>query len=223
MTFTKVMLDAGHGGRDSGAVGISGLREKDVVLPVVLLMRDRLQSGGITVSTTRDSDVYLSLAERREMTNESGAEIFASIHCNAGGGFGYEVFTTVGDTQADPFATHLFGEYGREFPERRGRADRSDVDTADPDKERNFAVLLCKPPATLFELGFIDTAEGERFLGDEGNQEKMARALVRGIFNFGEISIAREDIKLHTDLNLTTVALATIEQIATTALIRLSL
>jgi N-acetylmuramoyl-L-alanine amidase len=79
----KVVIDAGHGGRDSGAVGLRGLREKDVALSVALRLKRLLESRGVSVSMTRSGDRFLSLMERSRVANRSGADLFLSIHCNA--------------------------------------------------------------------------------------------------------------------------------------------
>ena len=85
----KVWIDAGHGGKDSGATG-NGLQEKDVVLAVSLAVKKRLEAdyGDVQVLLSRSSDVFLELAERTHKANRAGADILVSIHCNAGGGAG---------------------------------------------------------------------------------------------------------------------------------------
>jgi N-acetylmuramoyl-L-alanine amidase len=80
----RVMLDPGHGGKDPGAIGPSGLREKDVVLAVGRMVRDRLRRDeGFEVRMTRDSDVFIPLEERTATANEARADIFVSLHINA--------------------------------------------------------------------------------------------------------------------------------------------
>jgi N-acetylmuramoyl-L-alanine amidase len=80
-----VVLDAGHGGHDPGAVGFKGLYEKDVVLDIVRKMRDIMTSEYplYEVILTRDSDVFIPLDERAAVANKKGAELFVSVHANA--------------------------------------------------------------------------------------------------------------------------------------------
>lgn len=79
-----VMLDPGHGGKDPGAVGPSGLREKDVVLAIGLMVRDKLaRHPEFEVQMTRDSDVFIPLEERTAIANKARADIFVSLHINA--------------------------------------------------------------------------------------------------------------------------------------------
>ncbi|MCI4626707.1 MAG: N-acetylmuramoyl-L-alanine amidase [Candidatus Magnetoovum sp. WYHC-5] len=80
----KIVLDPGHGGHDTGAIGPSGMMEKNVVLDVALKLKALLQKQyGYEVTMTRDKDVYLSLNERTAIANKSNADLFVSIHVNA--------------------------------------------------------------------------------------------------------------------------------------------
>jgi N-acetylmuramoyl-L-alanine amidase len=81
--FDVVVLDAGHGGRDEGAIGPSGLKEKELVLDVVQRLARRLRSQGLTVVLTRKDDRFLSLEERTAVANDARADLFLSIHANA--------------------------------------------------------------------------------------------------------------------------------------------
>ncbi len=79
-----VALDPGHGGEDPGAVGPTGLREKDVVLSVALALRDRLNAvPGMRVMLTRDGDFFVPLAERVRKARRVQADLFVSIHADA--------------------------------------------------------------------------------------------------------------------------------------------
>ncbi len=79
----KIVIDAGHGGRDPGAIGKSGLREKDVNLDIAKRVAGRLRSEGIHIVMTRSTDIFVPLDDRVEKANSSGAELFVSIHANA--------------------------------------------------------------------------------------------------------------------------------------------
>ncbi len=79
-----VMIDPGHGGKDPGAVGPTGLQEKDVVLTIGRMVRERLSRyRQYDVGMTRDSDVFIPLEERTAMANQSNADIFVSLHINS--------------------------------------------------------------------------------------------------------------------------------------------
>ncbi len=77
-----VVVDAGHGGQDPGAVA-NGLKEKDINLLAAQSLTAKLQAAGVDVRQTRTTDKYLKLAERTLYANESEADLFVSLHCNA--------------------------------------------------------------------------------------------------------------------------------------------
>ncbi len=80
----RVMIDPGHGGKDPGAIGPTGLKEKDVVLAIGRKIREKLsRSGEFDVRMTRDEDVFIPLEERTAMANKGRADIFVSLHINA--------------------------------------------------------------------------------------------------------------------------------------------
>jgi N-acetylmuramoyl-L-alanine amidase len=79
----RIVIDPGHGGRDPGAIGPSGLTEKDVVLKIAKGLRNKLKNEGYEVFLTRERDVYLPLEERTAIANTKQADLFVSIHANA--------------------------------------------------------------------------------------------------------------------------------------------
>ena len=78
-----VVLDAGHGGKDPGAIGKYGTKEKDVVLDITKRAGKLLEKSGIKVFYTRDEDVFVPLMDRTKMANEKNGKLFVSIHANA--------------------------------------------------------------------------------------------------------------------------------------------
>jgi N-acetylmuramoyl-L-alanine amidase len=79
-----IVIDPGHGGRDPGAIGSQGTREKDIVLDIALRLRDQLtESGQYMVLLTRDTDTFMSLADRVRFSNLNKADLFISLHINA--------------------------------------------------------------------------------------------------------------------------------------------
>lgn len=91
-----VVVDPGHGGRDPGALGIGGLREKDVNLGIARSLATQLRARGFDVVLTREDDRALSLEERSAIAESAGGDVFVSIHANASrraGARGIEVYT----------------------------------------------------------------------------------------------------------------------------------
>lgn len=79
----QVILDAGHGGKDPGAIGRTGIYEKKVVLDITKKLKRELEKRGVKVTMTRSSDEYISLAKRTEIASRTKADLFVSIHANA--------------------------------------------------------------------------------------------------------------------------------------------
>lgn len=79
-----IVIDAGHGGHDAGAIGAGGVREKDIVLPVALRVGQYLEEFlGVNVVYTRESDHFVTLKNRGRIANQAGGKLFVSIHANA--------------------------------------------------------------------------------------------------------------------------------------------
>jgi len=78
-----VVIDPGHGGKDPGAIGPTGVMEKDVVLAIGLELRTMLEKAGFKVLMTRDKDVFIPLIDRTRFANEKRADIFVSVHADA--------------------------------------------------------------------------------------------------------------------------------------------
>ena len=90
-----IVLDPGHGGRDPGAIGRNGIREKQLTLDIALRLREILERDGFRVIMTRSDDTFISLQRRAEIANEANADLFVSIHANASkrkGISGFEVY-----------------------------------------------------------------------------------------------------------------------------------
>jgi len=103
--IARVVLDPGHGGKDTGAVGPAGVREKDVTLDIAHRVAPVLAGQGVQVVLTRDDDRFVSLEERTARANGFGADLFISIHCNASEAKGRRgIETYVLDTTRDEIA-----------------------------------------------------------------------------------------------------------------------
>ncbi|MFA5040355.1 MAG: N-acetylmuramoyl-L-alanine amidase [Bdellovibrionales bacterium] len=105
-----LMLDPGHGGRDPGAIGRMGTREKNITMDIALRMADALSGRpGLTVKLTRDEDVFLPLETRVRMGREARADLFLSIHADSApnrAARGLSVYT-LSSKASDSFSKHL--------------------------------------------------------------------------------------------------------------------
>lgn len=79
----KIVLDAGHGGKDCGAMSANLVCEKDIVLEVVKFLHKELKKRGYSVLLTRDKDIYIDLVARTELANKKNADLFISVHANS--------------------------------------------------------------------------------------------------------------------------------------------
>ena len=187
----RIVIDPGHAGRnvDPGAVNQStGLQEADVALFVSKLVETQLLEAGHEVKLTRtdwEQAETDDLNVRTSLSNDWGADLFVSIHCNSAvspNAAGYEVWTSPGDTEGDALATCIYAQIAIEFPDRTGRADYSD---GDPDKESRFYVLVhTNAPACLVEMAFISNDEEAALLSDVAWQTRYARAIARGVTDY---------------------------------------
>ena len=187
----KVVIDPGHAGRnvDPGAVNsATGLQEADIALIVSRRVESLLLAAGYEVKLTRtdwEQSETDDVSVRTSLSNDWGAELFISIHCNSAvspNAVGYEVWTSPGDTAGDALATCIYEQIAAEFPDRAGRPDYSD---GDPDKESRFYVLVhTDAPACLVEMAFISNDEEEALLSDVAWLERYARAIARGVTDY---------------------------------------
>jgi N-acetylmuramoyl-L-alanine amidase len=83
LKFNKIVIDAGHGGEDPGAIGHSGLQEKTVNLDIAKRLKNLLESKGIIVTMTRDRDDFITLPGRTEIATRAKPDLFVSIHANS--------------------------------------------------------------------------------------------------------------------------------------------
>ncbi|MER1249745.1 N-acetylmuramoyl-L-alanine amidase [Bacillus sp. C10(2022)] len=178
----KVWLDAGHGGSDPGASGY-GLQEKDVVLKIVKYAKSYLEANykNVQVKLTRSTDVYYGLSKRASMANQWGADLFVSVHANAGNGkgTGFETFRynrTGGNTLK--FQECLHKEILSTMKAFGQISDRGL-------KQANYAVLReTRMPAVLTENLFIDRKEDADRLKDSGFLKAVGEAHARGIAKY---------------------------------------
>ncbi|MCX7795526.1 MAG: N-acetylmuramoyl-L-alanine amidase [bacterium] len=181
-----IILDPGHGGNDPGAIGPSGLKEKDVTLDVVLYMKGLLESAGYRVILTRDGDYNVSqspqnskdeLNARVVIVNNHNSAVLVSVHCNSAYSpipGGIEVFYYRDDDKA--FAETVCNS----LVEITGRYNRGT-------KRAEFFLLKnTNIPAILVEALFISNPIEEKLLMDPLYRRKIAGGIVTGILRYLE-------------------------------------
>ena len=181
------MLIAGNAGHcpglDSGAVGPNGLQEADVARSVTKKMLQFLAEAGLDILFIQENELETICS----ISNSANADFFISIHCNSAESqeaTGMEIFTTVGQTEADLFATYVMNQLATSEP-LKDLPVRADWVDGDVDKEANFYVVRnTNCPAVLVELAFISNPDEEKILGDEAQQTLIAAALARGVTDY---------------------------------------
>ncbi|MEK3838644.1 N-acetylmuramoyl-L-alanine amidase family protein [Paenibacillus sp. FSL R7-0128] len=170
-----VILDAGHGKKDSGAVGVTKKFEKDFNLSMVLKVNELLKKNPeINVILTRSTDVFVELVDRAKIANKAGADVFLSIHANAGEPPAKGSETLYTKDMDKPFAT-IIHKY---LMSVTGLADR---------KCRYQNLSVCRNttmPAALIEPGFLTNQAEEELLFNEEFQNRLAVAMAQGICEY---------------------------------------
>ncbi|REB09583.1 N-acetylmuramoyl-L-alanine amidase [Sporosarcina sp. BI001-red] len=170
--MSKIFIDPGHGGHDSGAVGKRS-KEKDNVLKVGLNLKALLESYGHTVKLSRSTDVFIALSERAQMANRWGADYFVSLHNNSAtsDASGFETFIYNGNVSSS--TTKLQAAIHNAISKEIGIRDRGM-------KRESLAVLReSSMPAVLIEYAFISNTVDETILINQ--VEKLAQLTAKGI------------------------------------------
>ena len=196
----RIVLDPGHGGQDSGAVG-SGIRESDVVLSIAHKVRAIL-ANSFEVFMTRDDDTFVSLSYRSNYANQLGdVDAFVSIHCNSAtstSARGWEIFTSKGNTgDADKLAASIGKQYAARFQELPARGL----------KQANFSVLQrTTMSAVLVECCFLSNAEEAHWISSDKVQQQHAEAIADGIIDHlgggTELTLEQRVTRIETHLEL---------------------
>lgn len=172
-----LMIDAGHGGKDPGAVGPTVLQEKDITLKLAPKVGNLLTAQGVKIGYTRTTDVFVELDDRAAMANNAEARYFLSIHINSAGSAavtGTETFAYAAGAQGEKLAKAIQSNLvaNIKLPDRGV-------------KFANFAVLReTNMPAALTEVCFICNPTEEALLKDDAFLDKAALGIAKGVVSF---------------------------------------
>lgn len=174
--MAKVYIDPGHGGSDPGAVKY--IVERDVNLVMALACRDYLNANGVITKMSRTSNsTDTSINSMAREANSWGADLVISIHNNAGGGDGFEVYHTVGGGKGKVLAQNIEAEVEKIGQNSRGLKTRKDVDGTD----YYGMIRLTNAPAVICEGVFVDNATDVQIADTEAEQKAFGYAYARGI------------------------------------------
>jgi N-acetylmuramoyl-L-alanine amidase len=178
--LVKIYLDAGHGGKDGGAVG-NGLKEKDIVLDLVKRIEKGLKEyENVTVIQTRTTDVFLELTERTKKANNANADVLVSVHINS---------STAPTSRG--FETHIYPNSGAATSAFQNvmhseikKAIGTDVEDRGK-KQSNFHMLReSKMKSILTENLFVSNAADAKLLDQEDFKQKLAQGHINGLEKF---------------------------------------
>lgn len=192
---TVVVIDAGHGGRDPGASGRSGITEENVNLKIALKLRRLIEQGGGTAIMIREDDTGLyteegnrmdtrkseDLKNRHALINSCGADILISIHLNSfpqSQYYGAQTFYMKNEEKSKRLAESI----QKELIKVLNRGNERKAKTTDS----MYILKNNNMPGALVECGFLSNHEEERLLDDEHYQEKVAWSIFVGIVRYME-------------------------------------
>lgn len=180
-----VAIDPGHGGRDPGAVGIAGLQEKNVVLPVAQQVAELLEQQGVQAILTRQDDREIDLEPRVQTANRANADLFVSIHANA---------ISLSRPDINGVETYY---YSSAVSRQLAQAVQTSVSQATGMrsigvKEARFYVLRrTTMPAILVEIGFVTGREDAAHLAEPAFQTRIAEGIASGILQYIQRNLSR--------------------------------
>ena len=171
-----VIIDPGHGGKDSGAIGIGGVLEKDVILPISKRIAEILERNGIQVIMTRGSDYFVTLPGRVTMAERANADVFVSIHANSAGANRPEVSGL--ETYHYDSGLRLAQIVHSKILQSLNVRDRK------VRKARFYVLRKTSMPSILVETGFLTGRDDAAKLRTSAYQNQMADAIAQGILQY---------------------------------------
>ena len=196
--YNIVVLDPGHGGKDSGGVGCSRTIEKSIVLDIAKRVRGKLVKANIAGKMTRIDDTFIELEQRPKLASEWDADLFVSIHANKAGrksACGVETFVipaagfcSTSSKKADT-KTYKGNKNNSANTILAGEIHKSLLDTAKTTdrgvKRARFMVLKdATCPATLVEIGFITNQAEANKINTSAYRNKIADGIANGIISY---------------------------------------
>ena len=174
--MAKAFISAGHGGSDPGAVA-NNTKEKDLNLSIALACRDELVRHGIEVRMSRTKDENDPLSDEIKECNAYGPDLAVSIHNNAGGGDGAEVFHSHLGGKGKTLAENILTEIVSIGQNSRGAKTRKNANG----KDYYGFIRETSCPAVIVECAFVDNATDLKILATEGDRKVMGIAVAKGI------------------------------------------
>ncbi|MBE9156462.1 N-acetylmuramoyl-L-alanine amidase [Nodosilinea sp. LEGE 06152] len=173
-----IVIDPGHGGRDPGAIGVNGLREKDVTSAIAYEVARILEQGGARVILTRADDREIDLAPRVQIAEQANADLFVSIHANS---------ISLSRPDVNGLETYYHSS-GNRLAQVIHQSILSLVSMRDRGvRQARFHVLVnTSMPSVLVETGFVTGAQDARNFNDSAWRLRMAQGIAAGILQYAQ-------------------------------------
>lgn len=196
-----IVIDPGHGGHDPGAIGGSGVLEKDINFSISMKLKDLLQQAGYTVILTRESDVSIhdtgakskktsDIKNRKKIVENNNPKVFVSIHLNS-------------FPQKQYYGAQVFYSPNSESSKLLAQTIQSEFKSIDSTNDRkakeikNVALLRgLSVTSVIVECGFLSNPVEEKLLTKDEHQQKVAQAIYLGIMKFVSIPIIEDTKKV---------------------------
>lgn len=177
-----VVIDPGHGGKDPGAIGIGGRREKDINFAASQRVANILRSQGYDVRLTRTSDTFISVLDRAKYANSVGAHVFLSIHCNsASNSTANGIETFYAPKNLVKIKTQNQYPFGKAIHDGLKSGSKSMADRGLKQGPRLIVLNSTQMPAALVELGFMSHPGDMNKLNNQAHIEAASQGLAGGI------------------------------------------
>lgn len=194
----KIYINIGHGGADPGAV--STVKEKDLNLAVGLFLHKLLMYIGFTVICSRYDDKTVSMEEACNEANAWGADIFISVHHNAGKGDGAEVYHSIFVGVGREVALLIAEEFGKIGQNVRFVTARPSIVTVGADYY--YVIKYTNMPAIITEFAFIDSPADLAQIDELPEQQEEARAIARALCRYAKVNFIEEQPIVAVDYEL---------------------
>lgn len=186
-----IVIDAGHGGRDDGSTGVTGIKESDINLKIAKTLKVYLETLGIKVVLTRADGNGLydanatnfkasDMAKRIEIIDNAKADMVISIHCNSyknSSESGAQAFYQEDDENGKKFAEDIQSQLINQLNGARDSANKGDF----------YILKESKTTAVLIECGFLSNPNEEKLLNSTNYQNKVAYAIMCGVVKYFEL------------------------------------
>lgn len=194
-TAPLVIVDAGHGGHDGGAVA-NGIIEKDLALDLARRVKRELEAAGLRVRSTRDTDVFLPLEDRAAMAGKQQAAAFVSVHLNTDGAGSDAEGVETYFAESAPLSSRQLASKPASSADFATAVQRRVCSVTQAQnrgtKSRSYTVVAqASCPAVLVECGFITSERESAKLKRESYRDQVAQGIAQGVAIFLQAQSAR--------------------------------